>query len=151
MSNLCNKSETQIFIHYDENGRGFRSAIAFCLINDNYYGYFLGYSGGGTWADEYFKLSKNLKKYLCINNFDDEYWYGSKILISEPEIKILYEIQGILSKFCIADDCSWTLNEEKRKLFRIGKDSCLYYETENLNMDVIKVLQEHWDLLTIYS
>lgn len=151
-------SKIQIFIHYEPQSKGFRSAIAFQLVDDWYYGFFIGYAGGGVQQEEYFKLSKDFKTdYRQLGSVDeDECWNDgeSGVQITEEDVKLLLEASDALfAEFVTEDKEDWYIPKPKAlKRMKAETDEnnepVYQYKSENLQWEVVQYLSRNWCLLT---
>jgi len=137
----------QVYIHNVPKGRGIRCAIGFQEANDHYYGWYIGYSGGGCQQERYFKLSKDLKE---IKHFDgDEDGLGDTEISIEEE-KIMHGVWCEVTNFFNSNDESWTtIAPENLNKFSVHGE-IYHYETKGFLDKVLHEVSKHWCLLTSY-
>ncbi len=136
-------------IYYEPDFRGMRIGISYMKENQFYVGFYIGYSGGAVYSDNFFKVHSKLteESLFQINDIDE----------FEHEIQPkLQECMESIWDMCI-DDGSFIpyIKPEILKTFEHHKDdfgsSIFLYESEGFNFDLLRFLSKRWSLLTFYK
>ena len=143
------KLKTYTLIYYEPECRGMRIGMSYMKINEFYVGFYIGYSGGAVYSDNFFKVDSKLteKSLFQINDIEE----------FEDNIQDrLQDCMDFIWDMCI-DDGSFIpyIKPEILKTFQqhINDDGepVLMYETEGFNFELLRFLSRHWSLLTFYK
>lgn len=141
-------NKIHIFIHTEPEGRGIRSAIGFQEANGFYYGWYIGYSGGGCQQENYFRLSKDFKEILIWCG--DEDGLDEEEKLTDEEKRLMTQSWCRVSTFFDPNNVSWT-DIDPEELNRFHKfDDCLQYESNGFLHRVLNEVSKHWSLMTWY-
>jgi len=136
-------------IYYEPELRGMRIGISYIKLSHSYIGFYIGYSGGAVYSDNFFKIDVIIAEESLLQSDD----------IEECEDEIQDKLQECMDSIwdkCVDNDSFIPYIKKKiLKTFKRYKDdygeTVLIYETEGFNFELLKFLSNRWSLLTFYK
>jgi len=126
-----------------------RIGMSYIKLSRSYIGFYIGYSGGAVYSDNFFKIDVKLTEESLLQSDD----------IEEFEDEIQDKLQDCMDSIwdkCVDNDSFIPYIKKKiLKTFKRYKDdygeSVLIYETEGFDFELLKFLSNRWSLLTFYK